>query len=238
MSSVATRPAAAIQPAKASRLRWIFRSSVGLKIMMALTGILLCLFLLVHMLGNLQVFQGEHDGVYALDRYAALLHAEPAILWFARVVLLSLIGLHIYAYIMLMRKNAATRPVGYRALRYKESSYASRSMAITGPLVAAFVVYHILHFTTGTVHPKFNPETVHQNVVTGFQVLPVALFYIVALAALGLHLWHGVWSMFQTLGATQPRYLSFGRRVATGFTLLVIVGFMLVPISIALGLVK
>ena len=155
MSAVASSPAAGRRPASRTRLQRMLTSSIGLKLTMALTGVILSGFVLVHMLGNLQVYQPVHDGVYPIDAYGKLLRMEPALLWTFRLVLLSAVGLHIWAYFTLTRKNLAARPQGYQARKYKESSFASRSMTITGPLLLAFIIFHILHMTTGTVHPEF-----------------------------------------------------------------------------------
>ena len=150
MSAVAN-PVSGPTVATSSRLARLWRSSVGLKIVMAVTGVILSGFVLVHMAGNLQVFQGEK----ALDDYAKLLRTEPALLWLARLVLLGSVGLHIAAWLVLLGRNRRARPVAYSKATHRESSFASRSMRWTGPLLLAFIVYHILHMTTGTVHPSF-----------------------------------------------------------------------------------
>ncbi len=233
MSAVAN-PVSVPSAATSSRLARLWRSSVGLKIVMAVTGVILSGFVLVHMAGNLQVFQGEK----ALDDYAKLLRAEPALLWLARLVLLGSVGLHIAAWMVLLARNGRARPVAYSQVTRRESSFASRSMRWTGPLLLAFIVYHILHMTTGTVHPSFREGGAYHNLVTGLRVVPVAIIYVLAMVALGFHLWHGVWSLFQTLGAEQGRYASLGRRAATVFTLVVVVGFIAVPLLIVSGFVK
>ena len=151
MSAVASSPAAGRRRVYRNRLQRMLNSSIGLKITMALTGVILSGFVLVHMLGNLQAYQGAE----ALDAYGKLLRKEPALLWTFRLVLLSAVGLHIWAFIALTRKNLQARPQAYQARKYKESSFASRSMIITGPLILLFIIYHILHLTTGTVHPDF-----------------------------------------------------------------------------------
>jgi len=234
MSAVATKPALDPGPASHSRPLRILGSSVGLKISMALTGVILSGFVLGHMLGNLQIFQGAK----AVDEYSQLLHKEPALLWTARVVLLASVGLHIWAYLMLMWKNQQARPTAYRTTAYKESSFASRSMTLTGPLLLVFIIYHVLHLTTGTVHPDYHEGAVYANLVHGLRVAPVAVLYVLAMAVLGLHLWHGIWSLFQTLGASQARYGSFGRRFATAITLVVVLGFAAVPLAIVTRLIK
>jgi succinate dehydrogenase / fumarate reductase cytochrome b subunit len=200
---------------------------------MAVTGVALSLFVLGHMLGNLQVFQGAE----AMNDYAKLLHKEPAVLWAVRLGLLAMVGLHIYAFLALLKKNAAARPQGYRSPRaWRESTYASRSMKLTGPLLLAFIIFHILHLTTGTVHPSFDPHDVFHNVVTGLGGL-VGLIYVLAMAMLALHLWHGVWSMLLTLGLPEGRYGSTGRAAATLFTALVTIGFAAVPLLVMAGVV-
>ena len=236
MSAVASSPAAGRRPVYRNRLQRMLNSSIGLKITMALTGVILSGFVLVHMLGNLQVYQGAE----ALDAYGKLLRKEPALLWTFRLVLLSAVGLHIWAFIALTRRNLQARPQAYQARKYKESSFASRSMTFTGPLILAFIIYHILHLTTGTVHPDFQEGAVYHNLVVGLWGLRgiVGVIYIVAMIMLAFHLWHGVWSMFQTLGAPEDRYRSLGRRFATIFTILVTLGFASVPLAVLAGFVK
>jgi succinate dehydrogenase / fumarate reductase cytochrome b subunit len=234
MSAVAIRPAVAPRPVRRSRLRRLLSSSIGLKIVIAVTGVVLSLFVLGHMVGNLQVFQGAES----INDYSKLLHREPALLWTARLVLLSAVGLHIWAFVALTRMNMVARSTGYRQTTRRESSFASRSMRITGPLLLAFIVYHILHLTTGTVHPDYHEGDVYANLISGLRVFWVSAFYLLAMAALGFHLWHGVWSLFQTLGSSQPRYHSFGRRFATAFTLLVVLGFAAVPLGVLAGFIK
>jgi succinate dehydrogenase / fumarate reductase cytochrome b subunit len=234
MSAVATRPAAAPRPARRSRLQRFLSSSIGLKIVTALTGVVLSLFVLGHMVGNLQVFQGAES----INDYSRLLHREPALLWTARLVLLAAVGLHIWSYLALTRLNMAARATGYRLTTRRESSFASRAMRLTGPLLLAFIVYHILHLTTGTVHPDYHEGDVYENLVSGLSVVWVSVFYLLAMAALAFHLWHGVWSLFQTLGSSQPRYHSLGRRFATVFTLLVALGFAVVPMGVLAGFIK
>ncbi len=210
------------------------RSAIGLKALMAISGVVLSGFVLVHMLGNLKAFEGAE----ALDAYGRLLRFEPAILWGARIVLLGAVGVHIAAYVLLARRNLGARPQRYRMVKRRESTYASRTMYFSGPLLLAFIVYHILHLTTGTVHPSFEEGAVYHNLISGLSVVPVALFYLLAMAALALHLWHGVWSLFVTLGSGQARYRSLGRRFATVFTAVVVAGFAAIPIAVLTGLLK
>ncbi len=232
--SVVVSPATGSGPKPRPRFVRFWGSSVGLKLIMAITGVMLSGFVLVHMLGNLQIFQGAES----LDAYGRLLHKEPAILWSARLGLLAATGLHIWAFLALRNLTARARPIGYRKLKHRESSWASRSMRVTGPLVLLFIIYHILHLTTGSVHPDYHEGSVYRNLVNGFQVLPVTVIYVLSMVMLGFHLWHGIWSMFQTLGADQARYGSPARKLATAFTVVVVAGFVVVPIAVVAGLVK
>src|SRR4051812_32347593 len=234
MATAAPESASAPGRSSKSRLARFTQSSIGLKLIMALTGVILSGFVLGHMVGNLKTFEGPE----ALNAYAKLLRVEPPLLWTVRFILLASVGLHTWAYLLLTRDSRKARRQGYRVKAYRESSFASRSMRLTGPLLLVFIVYHILHLTTGTVHPDPKEGDVYHNLVSGLRVVPVALFYLLAMAALALHLWHGIWSLFQTLGASQPRYGSLGRRVATVFTLVVVLGFAAVPLSVLAGVVK
>jgi len=233
MSAVASNPAVRSVPKVQTRLCWRWGSSIGLKILMAATGVILSGFVLGHMAGNLQVFQGQE----AIDAYAKFLRREPAILWMVRLVLLASVLLHIWAYLVLTRLNQKARPEGYREKKHKETSFASASMRLTGPVLLAFIIYHILHMTTGTVHPSFQEGNVYHNLIDAFSSVAVVVIYLLAMAMLALHLWHGVWSLFQTLGFSQPRHRSFGRWFATIFTLLVVLGFAAVPLAIYFGAV-
>ena len=235
-TATTTRPA----PGARSMIKQIpilrfWGSSVGLKLIMAATGVGLSGFVLIHMLGNLQIFQGAES----LDTYGHLLHAEPAVLWGARVALLTMVGLHIWSFLVLTGKiwKAQPKTVGHHP-KHRNSTWASRSMRISGPLLLAFIVYHILHLTTGTVHPDYHEGSVYANLVSGLKVPVVAGIYVASMALLGLHLWHGTWSLFQTLGADQGRYHSLGRHFATVFTVVVVAGFAIVPIAVASGIIK
>lgn len=222
-------------PPSASRLSRLMQSSIGQKLVIAATGVIMSLFVLGHMTGNLLVFQGPE----AIRKYALGLRMFPALLWAVRLGLLASVGLHIWAYWVLSWKSWGARPAGYRVTTYEESSWASRTMRWTGPILLAFIIFHILHLTTGTLHPNFDSNfDVYHNLVTGLQVVPVAAFYILAMFALGFHLWHGIWSMFQTFGISQPRYESLARRLATVFTIVVVAGFVAVPLAILTGFLR
>jgi succinate dehydrogenase / fumarate reductase cytochrome b subunit len=133
--------------------------------------------------------------------------------------------------------SQAARPHGYVS-RPKPISYASRTMRWGGVILLLFVIYHLLHFTTGTVHPDFQEGNVYHNVVTGFQVWYVALFYIAAQLALGFHLYHGLWSMFQSLGLNHPRFNHWRKWFAHGFAWIITVGNISFPLAVWSGLVK
>jgi succinate dehydrogenase / fumarate reductase cytochrome b subunit len=211
-------------------------STLGRKVVMGVTGIILFGFVLGHMFGNLQLYLGPE----ALDAYSVFLHhfLHGSGLWIARAVLLASVGLHIWAATSLTLTSWKARPVGYRMIQRRESTYASRTMVWSGPIVGFFIVYHLLHFTTGTVHPSFEAGAVYHNVVAGFRVWPVSAFYIAAMVALGFHLWHGVWSMLQSLGLSHPRWNSLRRTCATVFTLVVVTGNISFPVAVLLGLVR
>lgn len=236
MSAVAPTSVAVPGPPSASRLVRLMTSSLGLKFVMAATGVILSGFVLGHMVGNLTVFKGAE----AINAYGAALRKVPALLWAVRLFLLASVGLHTWAYLVLTGRSWSARPQGYRVAAYKEASWASRTMRWTGPILAAFVVFHILHFTTGTFHPgfEFRHGDVYHNLVAGLTVVPVAAFYIVAMIALGFHLFHGVWSLFQSLGVSQPRYDSLARRFATLFTIIVVGGFAVIPLAVLAGMLK
>jgi succinate dehydrogenase / fumarate reductase cytochrome b subunit len=213
------------------------QSSIGQKLVMAATGVILSLFVLGHMTGNLLAFQGPGP----IRKYAEGLRMFPALLWAVRLGLLAAVGLHIWSYWVLSRKSWAARPSGYRVTVYEESSWASRTMRWTGPILLAFIIYHLLHMTLGlkALHPDFDHNyNVYHNLVTGLSVAWVGAFYIVAALALGFHLWHGIWSTFQTIGISQPRYESLARRLATIFTIVVVGGFVAVPLAILTGFLR
>ncbi len=211
-------------------------SSIGRKVVMAVTGLILFGFVLGHMLGNLQVYLGPE----ALNHYGVLLRQllHGAGLWIVRAVMLAAVSLHIWSATSLTLESRRARPEGYREQKWKESTYASRTMRWGGVIILLFVIYHLLHFTTGTLHPQFVEGDIYRNFVVGFQSVPVSLFYIVAMLALGLHLRHGVWSMCQTLGVSHPRYMRIAHAAAWIFAVLVVVGNISFPIAVLTGIVK
>jgi succinate dehydrogenase / fumarate reductase cytochrome b subunit len=213
-----------------------WRSSIGRKVVMAVTGAILFGFVLGHLAGNLTVYLGPE----ALNGYAVFLRRflHGAGLWIARAVLLLSVILHIWSATSLTLTSRAARQVGYRERQWTESTYASRTMRWSGVIIFFFVIYHLLHFTFGTVHPSFVEGDVYHNFVTGFQSVPVSIAYIVAMIFLGLHLRHGVWSMFQTLGVSHPRYIRWAHVGAWIFALIVVIGNCSFPIAVLAGFVK
>jgi succinate dehydrogenase / fumarate reductase cytochrome b subunit len=214
---------------------------IGKKIVMAITGTVLILFVIGHMVGNLKIFEGSS----AIDTYARFLReaGTPALsygqlLWGVRVVLLACVALHIIAAVQLSRMSWAARPVGYRVKHSVETTFAARMMRRGGVLLVAFIVFHLLHLTGGAVgfRPgQFNDLAVYQNVLAAFSVWPVAVFYVVAMGALCLHLSHGVWSMLQTLGWNTARNEAKLRTMSHLIAIVVFVGFASVPVAVMAG---
>ncbi len=211
-------------------------STIGRKVIMAVTGAILFGFVLVHMVGNLQVYLGPE----ALNHYGVFLREmlHGAGLWVARAVLLTAVVLHIWSATSLTLTSRRARPEGYRLEKWKESTYASRTMRWGGVILLLFIIYHLLHLTTGTLHQSFIEGDVYHNFVAGFRVVPVSLFYIFAMLALGLHLRHGVWSMFQTLGVSHPRYIRMAHIGAWIFAAIIVIGNISFPLAVLAGIVR
>jgi len=223
------------------RVATLYRSSVGKKALMAVSGLLLFGFVLSHMAGNLKALQGAE----AFNAYAVFLRQlgypafpEYGVLWLVRVVLLAAVAVHAVAAFQLWSSARTARAGGYGKERNLSFSYASRTMRWGGVIVLLFLVYHILHFTTGQAHPDFVYGDVYHNFVVGFRNPMVLLVYLVAQAALCLHLYHGLWSATQTLGVNHPRYNRYRRPVAVGFALVVFVGFIIPPVAVSLGIIS
>jgi succinate dehydrogenase / fumarate reductase cytochrome b subunit len=209
---------------------------MGRKVVMALTGIILFGFVVGHMVGNLQVFLGPE----AMNAYAVFLRAllHGAGLWIARSVLLVCVVLHTWAAITLSLESRNARPQGYRLEAHRTSTYASRTMTWSGPIILLFVAYHLAHLTFGTVHPEFVEGDVYHNFVSGFRAWPVSLLYTAAMLVLGLHLFHGSWSMLQTLGLSHPRWNPLRMALAVGLAMLVVVGNLSFPVAVLSGYLR
>jgi succinate dehydrogenase / fumarate reductase cytochrome b subunit len=219
----------------------LYRSAVGKKAVMAVSGVILFGFVVVHMIGNLKLYLGaEHMNDYAhwLRAVGAPAVPESGLLWIARLVLLAAVVLHIHSAWSLTMMNKAARPVGYHDRTFEKATYASRTMRWGGIIILLFVIYHLLHLTFGNAHPSFVPADPYHNVVAGFRVWWVSAFYIVANLALGLHLFHGVWSMFNSLGLTNPRFETWRRNFATAFAVIVTVGNVSFPVAVLLGIIR
>jgi succinate dehydrogenase / fumarate reductase, cytochrome b subunit len=221
--------------------RGVADSSVGRKILMAVTGVILLGFVIGHMIGNLKVYQGpEAFNLYAegLRGLGAPLLGHGQALWLVRIVLLVAVLAHIWAAYSLTMQSRAARQVRYRKFESLSFSYASRTMVWGGVIILAFVVYHLLHLTLGTVHPSFVPHDAYHNFVAGFRVPAVSIFYVAAMIPLGLHIYHGTWSALQSLGANNPRYNAMRRPVALAIALVVVLGNISFPLAVLAGIVR
>jgi succinate dehydrogenase / fumarate reductase cytochrome b subunit len=213
-----------------------WQSTNGKKVVMAVTGVIMFGFVVGHMLGNLQMYEApEH-----INAYGHFLHNLGELLWIERSVLLLAIALHIIATIQLALRSKAARPIGYSRRQAINSSYASRTMYWSGPIVLVFIIFHLLQFTAGYLHPQaqFVAGDVYHNVVSGFQVWWVSVWYIFAICLLGLHLSHGLWSMFQSVGLAHPRLSPYLRSAARAVAILIVLGYISIPISVLLGFIK
>ena len=225
-----------------SYLGRFLRSNIGLKVLMAITGVVMFGYLIGHVSGNMLLFAGREK----INAYSAFLHASKGILWGTRLLLLVSVVVHIWATIRFLGLRNSARPVAYEMKVPHGTTWAARTMYWSGPIIALFVVYHILHLTTGTLHPTFaknvDPAThhvdVYQNLVDDFsRPLPSAI-YIVAMLAIALHLSHGVWSMLQTIGVNRPNWECALRSFAVLCAVIICGGFIAVPAAVLLGIVK
>ena len=231
----------ASHPPRASWILGFYHSAIGKKAVMAVTGIFLFGWIFLHMAGNLKVYTGpEHYNAYAafLITMGAPLLPNKAALIVVRVLLLIAVWLHIQAATQLTIMNRKARPIGYADRDYVAATYAARTMRWGGVIIALFVIYHLLHLTFGTLHPNFIEGDVYHNFVTGFQVWWVSAFYIVANLALGMHLWHGLWSMFNSLGLSHDRFNPWKRSFATLFAVIVTVANISFPIAVLAGVLR
>ena len=195
------------------------------------------LFVVGHLLGNLLVFAGRAQ----INAYAQFLHFDDSLLWTVRSVLIIAATLHVVVTIQLALRNKEARPIGYLRKEAINSSYASRTMYWSGPIVLAFIIFHLLQFTAGYIHPetRFIPNDVYHNLVTGFRVWWVSAWYVFSISLLGLHLRHGLWSMLQSIGlAHSLRKERALKQVALIVAVLIVLGYISIPISILLGFLK
>jgi succinate dehydrogenase / fumarate reductase cytochrome b subunit len=212
-----------------------WQSTIGKKIVMALTGLIMILFLVFHVAANLLVYAGPK----VINRFANVLDAEEALLYPARLVLLVAVVLHIVSALQLVARDRAARPIAYAKKRPQVATFAGLTMRWSGLLLAWFIVFHVLHLTTGTLRPApFHPDDVYGNVVGGFRVAWVVVFYLVSLAALGLHVYHGWWASFRTLGLSSPSLTPRRRPFALVLALILWLGFSSIPIAALAGLLR
>jgi succinate dehydrogenase / fumarate reductase cytochrome b subunit len=224
----------------------LFRSSLGKKFIMAVTGFILFGFIVGHLAGNLQIFFGPE----AINRYGKLLHDNVELLWPVRIVLISVFSLHLWAAMKVSEENKAARPVAYAEYKSVGSTYASRTMLMSGIILFVFLVYHILHYTvqltavnlTHTDFGKLVDEKERANIfammVIGFRQPIVSLFYIVGVGLVCLHLSHGASSMFQSLGWKNDAYRPILDRLARVVALIIFLGYISIPIAVLLGFGK
>jgi succinate dehydrogenase / fumarate reductase, cytochrome b subunit len=227
----------------------VWRSTLGKKAVMAVSGVVLFGYVLLHMLGNLKLFlpehaQGEHAGELPLNVYAdwlrelgAPLLPQEGALWLVRIVLVVALVAHVWAAWQVTRASWRARPRAYEKVDRVQLDYADRTMRWGGVIIGLFIVYHLLHLTTGQAHHDFAPGEVYHNVVAGFSLWWVSAIYIVANLFLGLHLYHGLWSMFQTLGWAHPTFNPWRRNFAAAFAVVVTAGNVSFPVAVLTGLV-
>jgi succinate dehydrogenase / fumarate reductase cytochrome b subunit len=224
-----------------ARVSTLYRSTVGKKILMAITGFVLLGFVVVHMIGNLKAFQGsEYFNHYAeaLRTLGAPFFGHGQALWLLRIVLLACVAVHVVFGIQLWLLARRARPVGYGRTPHLEITPASRTMRWGGLLLGAYVVYHLMHFTFGNAHPDFIPGDAYHNLVVGFRSPLATGAYVVAVLILALHLYHGTWSGLQTLGLNHPKYNSSRRGLAAVVAVVLFVGFAAVPVAVQLGVLR
>ncbi|MDP3703875.1 MAG: succinate dehydrogenase cytochrome b subunit [Candidatus Omnitrophota bacterium] len=221
-------------------INWL-RSSIGKKALMAVSGLVLVGFIISHLLGNLLIFGGPD----ALNAYGAKLRHLGWWLWAARGFLIASVAVHITTSVQLAIENRRARPQGYRMQRYAETTLAARTMLISGLLVLAYLVYHLLHFTFRITNPSFSHRVdalgrhdIYTMAVRSFQQIPISLAYIAGMAFVCLHLSHGVASAFQTLGLTSERTIPVLSWISRLFALAVFLGYSSIPIAVLLGMVK
>lgn len=222
----------------------VTRTSIGRKLLMASASIFLFLFIVGHLAGNLKIFLGPDS----FNHYAEWLRVagsplfpDEGVLWLARVVLLAALGVHVLAYVDLWRRKRRARSVGYKKYDPQVFSWTSRTMMWGGIAIFAFIVFHLLHLTTGDIQPdlayQFQRGDPYENAIAGFRVWWVAGFYMVGVIALGMHLYHGLWSALQTFGVNNPKYNRYRRPTAGAIAILITVGYLSIPLAVMTGVI-
>jgi succinate dehydrogenase / fumarate reductase cytochrome b subunit len=219
-----------------------YRSAVGKKFVMAATGIILMGFIFAHMVGNLKMYLGAEETNHYGEFLRTILYPilpNQVFLWLLRLGLIAATVLHIHASWSLTRLNRRARPVKYQSKRdYIAADFAARTMRWTGVIVLLFLVFHLLDLTWGTVNPAFQSAKPYENTVASFQRVPVALFYVLANLALGVHLYHGAWSLFQSMGWNRRRFNAWRRYFAVAFAVIVVGGNVSFPIAVLTGVIS
>src|SRR5262245_58826592 len=215
-------------------------SNIGLKVLMALTGVVMFGYLIGHVSGNMLIFKGPE----AINNYSKFLHDAKGLLWGTRILLLVSVVIHIWATIRFLKLHNEARPVAYVMKEPHGTTFAARTMFWSGPVIALFIVYHILHLTTGTAHPNYHVDAtthevdVYRNLVDGFKSPIASLIYIAAMLGIALHLSHGLWSMLQTIGVNRPNWECCLRTIAVIFAVVICGGFIAVPVAVLAEFVK
>jgi succinate dehydrogenase / fumarate reductase cytochrome b subunit len=217
-------------------IRSFYGSMVGKKFVMGATGLIGVGFVVIHALGNLLVFRGSE----AINSYSRFLKSTGEILWTLRIILIVAVILHVLAAIQLTRQSRAARPIGYAKREPQVATLSSRTMRWGGALLLAFIVLHILHFTTGTIRPAgvFSREDVYANVVASFRIWWVSLFYVISMVALGLHLYHGAWSSVRSIGVSPSSAEPLHRRVSLVIAVFVWAALTSIPLAVLAGFVR
>jgi|SRR5687767_1001939 len=212
-----------------------YRAAIGKKVVMGVTGLIGIGFVIGHMAGNLLAFEGPD----ALNAYAHFLQSTGELLWLLRLVLIAAVVLHIVAAVQLTVQNRAARPDGYVNREPQVSTWGARTMRVGGVLLLVFIVLHIMHFTTGDWQPggPFSDTDVYGNIVLSFRIWWVTLFYVIAMIALGFHIYHGAWSSVRSIGLSQPSRDPLDRKISLAIALILWVGFTAVPIAVFVGLI-
>jgi succinate dehydrogenase / fumarate reductase cytochrome b subunit len=217
----------------APRAASFWSTSNGKKAVMAVTGVGLAGFTLAHLAGNLQIFLGPDK----FNSYALTLRELPALTWTVRAVLIVAVILHVWSSLKLAVLRAEARPRDYARIRSAGSTYSARTMYMSGPIIGAFVIYHLMQFTFGVGGTPYEELDAYGNVIAGFRVPAVSAFYILAMLLLCMHLRHGLWSIFQTLGVQNPRHTPRLKRLATIAALFIFFGFISIPIAVLTRLI-
>ncbi len=243
MATKVSERGGASAPAKRSPfLVELYRSALGKKYVMAITGIIFMGYVLAHMFGNLKLYQSAAEfNAYAEFLGTILYPIAPdgAVLNVLRVMLLGALILHVTAAFQLTQMNRNARPDSYRSKRdFVAADFAARTMRWTGVIVLLFIGYHLADFTFGWVNPAAEGATLYEKVIASFSNPAIAGFYLVANLALGLHLYHGVWSLFQSMGWNNRRFNHWRRYLAVAFTVVVVGGNLSFPIAVQVGLIS